>query len=367
MLSVTIVGAGVVGSVLAYRLAQAGHRVTVVDGMEPGGGTSSRSFAWLNGYDKHPEAYHRLNVLSIADHQELAAELRGDWLHLTGCLHWAREDEPEAERLVEVVSRMREWGTEVEELTVAQAVASYEPGLCIDGSAVETVYRVALEGWLDAPRLAAAAIRAAEEAGARLVRSTVVDLVLSDVAVEGVILGDGGRLESDVVVNAAGPKAAEVAAMAGLRLQLRRAPGLMLRIPGGGDLRGVVRSSEIFLRPAPPGHVLAHLYQIDEFAGSPAGDPKRRRALDGLHETAKRILPSVDAVNADPIVGERPMPADGLPVIGCDPRAPGLYTIVTHSGVTLSARLARLVARDLVEPVPELDFYRPGRALPPSP
>lgn len=367
MLTVTIVGAGVVGSVLAYRLAQAGHRVTVVEGMEPGGGTTSRSFAWLNGYDKHPEAYHRLNVLSMADHEDLAAELRGDWLHLTGCLHWARKDDPEAERLVEVISRMREWGTEVEELTPAQAVAGFEPGLCIDCSAVETVYRVALEGWLDAPRLATEAIRAAEEAGARVIRGTVVDLMLSDVAVEGVVLGDGERLESDVVVNAAGPKAAEVAAMAGLRLQLRRAPGLMLRIPGGRDLRGVVRSSEIFLRPAPPCHVLAHLYQIDEFAGSPAGDPNRRKALEGLHQAAKRILPSVDAMDAEPLVGERPMPADGLPVIGYDPRAPGLYSIVTHSGVTLSARLARLVARDLIEPVPELDLYRPRWAMPPGP
>ena len=44
---VVVVGAGVVGSAVALRLAGNGARVTLLDAREPGAGTSSTSFAWI--------------------------------------------------------------------------------------------------------------------------------------------------------------------------------------------------------------------------------------------------------------------------------------------------------------------------------
>ncbi|HQZ91098.1 MAG TPA: FAD-dependent oxidoreductase, partial [Thermomicrobiales bacterium] len=59
--SIVIIGAGAVGSATAYRLAQAGAAVTVVERRFPGAGTSGSSFAWLNSFGKTPRDYHRLN------------------------------------------------------------------------------------------------------------------------------------------------------------------------------------------------------------------------------------------------------------------------------------------------------------------
>src|SRR6266446_10645595 len=85
---IVVVGAGCVGSSVAYRLAQRGARVTVVDAGAPGGGTSGASFAWTNSFGKTPRDYHDLNVASMEEHAALAKELGGSWLHQDGGLAW---------------------------------------------------------------------------------------------------------------------------------------------------------------------------------------------------------------------------------------------------------------------------------------
>jgi NADPH-dependent 2,4-dienoyl-CoA reductase/sulfur reductase-like enzyme len=46
MIKVIVIGAGVMGASTAYRLAQAGTAVTVLEATRIGGGTSGISFAW---------------------------------------------------------------------------------------------------------------------------------------------------------------------------------------------------------------------------------------------------------------------------------------------------------------------------------
>src|SRR5215212_7622173 len=115
---IVVVGAGSVGANVAYRLAQRGARVTVLESGAPGGGTSSSSFAWLNAFRKTPRAYYDLNVASMAEHAMLADELpelvgRGGWYHANGGLHWA-EDPAEQAELRANAERLERWGYPVE-------------------------------------------------------------------------------------------------------------------------------------------------------------------------------------------------------------------------------------------------------------
>ena len=48
-------------------------------------------------------------------------------------------------------------------------------------------------------------------------------------------------------------------------------------------------------------------------------------------------------------VGERPMPADGEPIVGPVAEVPGLYLAVMHSAVTLAPTMGRLIATELVD------------------
>lgn len=54
----------------------------------------------------------------------------------------------------------------------------------------------------------------------------------------------------------------------------------------------------------------------------------------------------------------RPMPQDGLPIVGF--ARPGLYTVVSHSGITLGPLLADLVSAEMTENVDceLLELYR---------
>ncbi|MCC6628661.1 MAG: FAD-dependent oxidoreductase [Chloroflexi bacterium] len=86
MRDIVIVGAGVLGALVAYRLSQAGARVTVLEAERPAAAASRRSFAWFNSHHKLPRVYHDLNAAGVAAYPALAAALGGDWLHRVGNL-----------------------------------------------------------------------------------------------------------------------------------------------------------------------------------------------------------------------------------------------------------------------------------------
>lgn len=74
------------------------------------------------------------------------------------------------------------------------------------------------EGWFDAYALLQAFRRKARSLGVEYLTGTVEAIDRDGAAVGGVRLADGRRIATETVVNAAGPRAAEVAAMAGLEL-----------------------------------------------------------------------------------------------------------------------------------------------------
>jgi sarcosine oxidase len=74
------------------------------------------------------------------------------------------------------------------------------------------------EGWFDAHALLQSFVRKARSLGVEYLPGTVVGIDHDGSAVHGVRLADGSRLATELVVDAAGPRAAEVAAMAGLEL-----------------------------------------------------------------------------------------------------------------------------------------------------
>jgi sarcosine oxidase len=74
------------------------------------------------------------------------------------------------------------------------------------------------EGWFDAYALLQAFRRKARSLGVEYLAGSVVAVDRDGAGVGGVRLADGRRIVTETVVNAAGPRAAEVASMAGLEL-----------------------------------------------------------------------------------------------------------------------------------------------------
>src|SRR5512139_3422072 len=127
---VLVVGAGCVGANVAYRVAERGATVTVLDAGAPGAGTSSASFAWTNSFNKTPRDYHDLNVASMEEHAALAKELGGgSWLHQDGALAW-EDAPPSLARLEQAVGWLASWGYAVERISPREA-RELEPDLYI--------------------------------------------------------------------------------------------------------------------------------------------------------------------------------------------------------------------------------------------
>ncbi len=363
---VVVIGAGAVGSVTAYRLSQAGAAVTIVERRYPGSGTTGNSFAWTNSFGKTPRDYHRLNSRSIRDHQDLMRELNGDWFHFDGGLQWAHADDPDRSRhLRETVSRLRAWGYRVETLTPERVMRDLEPDLFIDPDRVEEVFYTPYEGWVNGVGLAHGASSAAvRQYSARLVHDEVVGLDGPTGAIDTVRLAGGGSLPADVVINAAGPDAARIAALAGVDLPIRRQPGFLIATePAPVSLKAVVHAPESFVHADGGARLLLHRDDYDERAESEEPvdieDPLCRQAV--INATA--ILPGLKGIRAEGTrLGVRPMPKDGHPIVGFEPEVTGLYELVMHSGITLSAAMGLLVTDDLIgaQP-PELAPYRPER------
>lgn len=364
---VVVIGGGIVGASVADRLTERGARVTLVDAGRPSAGTSAASFAWLNSFNKAPRAYHELNVAGIAEHRALAGEFgRAPWLHLSGGFQWATTPAGR-EELRRHAARLRDWGYPVEAVAPERVTRELEPGLALDAGAVEEIWYTPDEGWVDAPLLVERLVVRARERGAvTRAASPVTAIARASGRIGGVTLADGTVLRADAVVDCAGPRAAEVAALAGVALPVERVPGLLaVTAPLARPLSHVCHAPDVALRPDPTGGVvLGHATTLDQTVTAETPPVPPPPACAELLARAGRALPAVTRAGvAAARIGVRPVPVDGLTIAGAAPGLAGFYVAVTHSGITLGPLLGRLLAEELVTGMPpaRLAPFRPDR------
>ncbi|MFJ8929923.1 NAD(P)/FAD-dependent oxidoreductase [Streptomyces sp. NPDC102364] len=358
-----VVGAGVLGACVAYHLARAGVEVVVLEEAGPASGTSSATFAADVTHLKTPHTYYRLNRQGSDGHRALAEELDGPtWRHPVSLVQWADSDDAQR-TLHEQASRVREWGHDCRSAPASvlrELAPAVDPAAC---TADEIVVHTGT-AWFDAPRLVNALLDAAVRVGAEAHYGTRVTGLLRDGArVVGAEAGER-TWRADVVVNCAGPAADQIAALAGARLPLRHVPGLIAESAPLAEepLTAILSAPGIDLRPTADGGVLALSWEVDARLDGMAADGLPSE----LHRRASTVVPGLGGARiADARIGVRPVPLDGLPLVGEADAAPGLYHLVSHSAVTLAPVLGRLAAQEITSgrAAEELDAYRPGRAI----
>ncbi len=347
---VVVVGAGVYGAAVTASLTRLGARVTVVDAGSPGGGASGATFSWLNSCGKQPRSYHDLSVAGMAAHRSLSAEAaHGDWYHGGGNLEWA-VDEAGCEALRRKVSGVLDYGYEARWLGRAQALR-LEPDIDAARLGDEVAYFPA-EGWIEPVRLIAHLLSSAVAGGAELVRDdAVVGLEMAGALVRAVRLASGRQISADAVVNCAGPQAAEIARLAGLDLPMRTSFGVLVcTSPVAVSVSRVVHAPGVHLRPDGGGRLLLHTHEVDSAVQvSRSGKAEvDRSAIDGLFAAGCALYPGLRAATVESVrVGQRPIPADGLPVLGRVIEPANFFFAVSHSGATLCLHAGDLVAREV--------------------
>ncbi|MFJ8826053.1 NAD(P)/FAD-dependent oxidoreductase [Streptomyces sp. NPDC102467] len=363
MESAVVIGAGVLGACVSYHLARAGVRVVVVEEARPAAGTSGATFSADVTHLKTPYAYYRLNRQGSDEHRVLSDALGGPaWRHPAPLLQWADGDAAQ-QALRERALRARGWGLDCR-LAPPSVLRELAPAVDPAACGADEVVVYGSTSWFDAPRFVHTLLDAAVRHGAETHYGVAVTgLTRVGGRITGVVAGDRS-FSADAVVNCAGPGADRVAEFAGVRLPMRRVPGLVTESDAlpGGPLTAIVAAPGIDLRPTPGGGVLALSWDVDaRLNGAVDGLPQE------LHRRAGAVLPGLARARIeDARIGVRPVPSDGLPLVGAVPEAPGLYHLVSHSAVTLAPVLGRLAAREITtgRPATELAAYRPDRAVP---
>ena len=365
-LNVTVVGAGVVGSAIAYSLAKHGAFVTVIDRGRPGGGATSHSFAWINATAKHPVSYHDFNRRSLGMWDRFAKDLDTDvGLRWGGQMEWAATADGAAE-LESRAAQLQAWGYPCQMLDGAQ-MARLEPGLT-PGQVTAAIY-CELDGMVEPTVAAEACIRAAAKHGASVSLETEVTGLKINAGSATIVAG-GGEIAADVVVLAGGVDNTRLAAMAGITIPQQNSPGVVIRTnPIAQPLLSNV--SVVYAPPLEPGRPEIHLRQcldgsamIGEGSQESLARNDTQSHADELLARAAEYVPGLKGASAVPVpVGYRPMPLDGFPVIGFSPKAPNVYLALTHSGVTLAPMMAQMATIEIIDGanVELLADYRPSR------
>jgi D-hydroxyproline dehydrogenase subunit alpha len=373
---VLVVGAGIVGTAIAARLAAAGLDVTVVDRAGPGAGTSSSGEGDLLVSDKLPGPELALALRGIELWRQFGERAGGSFEFEEKSGLVVAHDENALEELWSLAREQRAEGVKVD-LVAGDELHQFEPALSREllGGAVYA------EDCQVQPMLAVAAhVSEVVRHGGRVIAGAEVLRAERDGngAISAVVTSAGTVVIGGWVVNAAGPWAGDLARRLGAELAV-------------APRRGHVLVTE----PLPP-LVRRKVFEASYVGSVHQGDAERacssvieataggtmllgssRESVGFSYELdaevvaiiARRAIGVVPALAGARLmrayVGFRPATPDRLPIIGADPRVGRLLHATGHEGAGVGLAL---VTADLVESLvrgeePSLDIapFAPGR------
>ena len=402
-----VIGAGIIGTALAYTLQKRGRNVVMVEREAPGKGASygnmasiavtefmpaSRPSIWkqIPGWMLDPEGPVRVRPAYMpkltpwflrfiaasrpsklreleAQGAALCARVYDDLLPLLketglegeiseeGCLSlYTDEDEFKADR--EHIEILERFGFP-HEVIGRQAIKALEPelsdkiGLAVlfpQNRSMRNPYQLVVKL---AERFTAL--------GGRIKQGEAVGFERGE-GMKAVILKDGRRIEADEVVIAAGAHSVKLARMLGEPMPLETERGYHTQImsPGISMKHSIIWPARAFMVTPTAGGI--RVGGTVEMAGLDAPPDYRRSKV--TVRRAKEALPNLKCENFTEWMGHRPAFPDTVPVMSASAKTKGLYYATGHGhlGLTYAATNARLMA-DLITGVkPPIDM-RPYR------
>ncbi len=357
---VLIIGAGVIGTSIAFHLTRHGIKPLLIEKSDPAAGSSGACDGLVFLQSKKPGLHLKLALESRRRFDALADTL-GESIEFKNpggmCLI---ESEAELTAMRLFVAEQCRSGLEVELIDGGEA-RRREP--CLSEKVIAATFS-ALDSQVNPYALTFAFLRAAKSSGARILTGEAVKgIEVVSGKTEGVFT-ENCRISAPVVVNAAGALAAEVGRIAGLEVPITPRRGQILVTKALPPLlRHCLISAQYVaakfnpelaaaggmgfsLEQADSGNIL--IGSTREFAGF-----DRRTTFDGIRMIASRIASVIPALVHVPVIrtfgGLRPYTPDGLPILGKVAGLEGFIMAAGHEGdgIALSAITGELIA-DLI-------------------
>ncbi|MCQ4084842.1 FAD-binding oxidoreductase [Streptomyces sp. RB6PN25] len=370
---VVVLGAGIVGAACARELAEAGLEVTVIERDRPAGGTTSHGEGNVLVSDKGPGPELALTLLSMRLWPQVLAALADRGAADTAAVEWdpkggivVATTEDGAAELDRFAAAQRAAGVLVERLDSA-ALAAAEPRLTRE---VTAAFHYSGDAQVQPAGAATALLSAAVAAGATVRTGCEV---LGGTVRGGRLIGvrtSAGAQDADIVVNATGPWSGDVSARIGAPIAVRPRRGEVLvttpmpptvfhKVYGADYIAAVGSGSAALQTSAVVESTRAGTILLGSSRRQVGFDDRLRpHVLSAIAVKALRLFPCL----ADTAVmrcygGFRPYVDDHLPVMGPDPRLPGLWHATGHegAGIGLSVGTARLLRQLVLGETPDID------------
>jgi glycine/D-amino acid oxidase-like deaminating enzyme len=349
---VVIVGGGMVGAACAYFCGLAGLAVTVVERGSVAAGTTGSGEGNILVSDKEPGPELNLALRSAQLWRDLAAEHGSAFEYeAKGGLVVASNDR-ELTALLALAAQQQAAGVATEQVDPAELEPNIAPGLA---GGVYYPQDAQVQ-----PMLAAAHLLKLSKA--RVLTGTTVLGVTGDQRITGVRTS-AGLIPADVVVNAAGTWGGEIAELAGAPVPILPRRGFVLVTePVPVLVRHKVYAADYVADVAADTEGLRTSPVIEGTRSGTIliGASRERVGFDrtpslpvlrSLAAGAVKLFPVLaDVATLRAYAGFRPYCPDHLPVIGPDPRRPGLIHACGHEGAGIGlapatgAMIAELLA-----------------------
>ncbi|WP_374397842.1 NAD(P)/FAD-dependent oxidoreductase [Tabrizicola sp.] len=403
-MTTVVVGAGIIGTAIAYDLQKRGRQVVLVDRDTPGMGASfgnmasiavtefmpaSRPSVWrqIPGWMLDPEgpvrvrpsympklvpwflrfiAASRPSKLRELEAQGAALCSRAlddtlallretgleDQISQEGCLSlYADEAEFKADRdHIEILDR---FGIP-HEVIGRQAIKALEPELS-DRIGIAVLFPQN-RSMKDPYKLVLALAERFVALGGRIETGEVAGFVRSD-RIREVVLTDGRKLPADEVVICAGAYSAKLAKQLGepIPLETERGYHTQIMAPGITMKHSIIWPAKAFMVTPTAGGI--RVGGTVEMAGLDAAPDYRRAKI--TVKRAKEALPNLRCEDFTEWMGHRPALPDTVPILSASAKTKGLFYATGHGhlGLTYAATTARLMGELITGAKPAVDLH----------
>jgi glycine/D-amino acid oxidase-like deaminating enzyme len=355
---VAIIGAGIIGCSIAYHLARHRLRVTLLERGDIASGSSGACDGLVFLQSKKPGIHLELAMASRRRFEGLVGSLPMHFEYKATGGMVLIETEGEMAAMEQYVQLQRQSGLDVSLLRAGQ-VRQAEPHLSghLLGAA-----RSPLDGQVNPIALTLGFALGAKAAGVEVMTGSAVKGIDLTGGRVSAVQTENARIQTDVVVNAAGAFAPEIGEMVGLKIPIKPRRGQILvtetcrpmirhcMISAGyiaakynpGAARGT--GEGISIEQTESGNFL--LGSTREFVGY-----DKRTTPKGMRHIAAQtagIIPALHRVNViRAFAGLRPYTPDGLPILGPAAQVPGFIMAAGHEGdgIALSPITGELMAQ----------------------
>lgn len=366
---ITVVGAGIVGSCIAHELSRLGQNVTIIDKSMPGSGTSGKSFNWVNAtYPKRPYSYNYLSQLGLGAFDDLYRyiDFPSKW---NGSLEWF-VDAKKHKKLLDNVNQLLKYPTySKHEIIDSLKASSLEPN--IDFNKNNNIVYSVEDGAIDALKTIENLVARTKFNGGNIINNCTFKNSIYRSGKLSSINTSLGEIETDLIIFATGIDTNSL-----INKKVLRDPtaGIIIKTkPYNSIINKIIVGPGIHIHQQNDGRLI-----IGEQDGAPESHKMRLKGYPSkfpssmlayqhankILNTAKSFIKSMDEVELESVhIGWRPLPLDGLPIIGFINSNQDSYVASMHSGISLGPIVGKIVAQEITENINNnlLNNFRPSR------